>query len=141
VQEGVFVTLSSFSATGRGSAALDDNYAAVAVMPGKEVKRIPNVGSMQMSAQNHFDLLFNKAVDRALCAGHCNVENTVMSGCKLMMGDNNSDFIVCYPGKNLFAMLKLMTIEPTIGDAAPWRGGIETNQYCVTDMEDRIKFW
>jgi len=108
-------------------------------MSGKEVKRVPNVGSMQMSAQNHFDLLFNKAVDRTLRAGHGDVENAIVSGCKLVVGDNDTDLIIGYSGKNLLAMLELMAVEPAIRYAAPRRSGIETNQHCVTDMEDRIK--
>lgn len=93
---------------------------------------------MQMSAQYHFDLLFNKAVDRALCAGHGDIEDAIVPGRKLMMGHYDADLIVGHSGKRLFAKLKLMAIEPAVRDAAPWRGGIETNQHYVTNVEDRI---
>jgi len=93
---------------------------------------------MQMSAQYHFDLLFNKAVDRTLCAGHGDIEDTIVPGCKLMMGHNDANLIVGHSGKRLFAMLKLMAIEPAFSDAAPWRGGIETNQHYVINVEYRI---
>jgi hypothetical protein len=93
---------------------------------------------MQMSAQYHFDLLFNKAVDRALCAAHGDIEDTIVPGCKLMMDHNDADLIVGHSGKRLFAMLKLMAIESAVRDAAPWRCGIETNQHYVTNVQDRI---
>ncbi len=87
-----------------------------------------------MSAQYHFDSLFDKAVDRAPSARHGDIEDTVVPGCKLVVGDNNTNFIVGNPGKYVLAVLKLMAIEPAIRDAAPWRSGIETNQYCIGDV-------
>jgi hypothetical protein len=103
-------------------------------MPGKEIKRISDIGSMQMPAQNHFDLLLDETIDRSRRARHGDVEDTIVTGCKLMVGDNDADLVVGQPGKNLPAMPELIEIEPAIRNAAAWRGGIETNQHRIADM-------
>jgi hypothetical protein len=94
---------------------------------------------MQVTAQNHFDLLLHKAVDGAPRSGHRDIEDTVVSGRELVVRDNDANLVFRHVGESLLAMLELMTVEPTVGDATSWCGGIEPDQHGVSDVEHRIQ--
>ena len=137
--KGVLVAFPSFAAAGCGGSALNDDDPAVTVMSGKEVQRAPDIGPVQVSAQDHLDLLLDKAVDGASCPGHRDIEDAVVSGCKMMVGNNDACHVLRHCGKGLFAMAELMGKNPAVRDAVPWRGGIETNQHDVADTQYRIE--
>ena len=137
--ERILVAFPSFTAAGCGGSALNDDDPAVAVMSGKEVQRAPDIGPVQVSAQDHLDLLLNKTVDCAPCPGHRNIENAVVSWCKMMVGNDNACHVLRHCGKGLLAMAELMGINSAVRDAVPWRRGVETNQHDVADTQYRIE--
>ena len=92
-----------------------------------------------MSAQDHLNPLLDKAVNRAVCPRHRDIEDTVVSRCEVMVGNNDTDHVIRYRGKNLRAMSKLMTINSAVRDAAPWSGGIKAYQYDIADLQDRVE--
>ena len=92
-----------------------------------------------MSAQDHIDPLLDKAVNRAACPRHRDIEDTVVSRREVMVGNNDTDHVIRYRGKSLRAMSKLIEINSAIRDAAPWSGGIQAYQYDIADFEDRVE--
>ncbi len=120
--ECVFIALPPFAATRSGGAALDNDDAAVSMVPRKKVKRASDIGSVQMPPQNHFDFLLDKAVNGAPCARHRYIEHSVVPGRELMVRNNYTDNLVGHTGESLCAVPELMQIESAIGDAPPWSG-------------------
>ena len=120
--EGILVTFPSLTATGSGGSALDDDDSALTVMSREKIQRVADIGSVQVSAQDHLDLLLDKAVDRTPCAGHRDIEDLVVSRCEVMVGNNDASHVLGHCRKHLFTMPQLMTMQSAVGNGAVWRG-------------------
>ena len=101
-------------ATGR-----NPDHAAVAVMSGKEIQRIANVGPMQVPAQNHLHFMLDKTVDSAPCLRHGDVYLLVVAGRKMMMSDHDPNLVIRRRCERLLHVFQLIPVYPAVGDTAP----------------------
>ena len=92
-----------------------------------------------MPTQYHFDLLLHETVDGALRSRHGDIEYLIVSGREMMVSDDDTRHVFRHRRESLLAMAELAGIDATVGDTVPWRGGIETHQYHVTDLQHRIE--
>ena len=91
--KGILISFPTDSAAGRAGAALDDNDAAITMVAGKKIERVSDVGPMQVSAEYHFDIVFDKAINRAPAFLHADIDHFVVTGREVVMRYDDASFI------------------------------------------------